>query len=184
MVFLHCFMNEIAVFGGGCFWCTEALFKGLKGVKSVVPGYAGGTVEDPTYEEVCTGKTGHAEVVKIEYDPEVLPFSDLLDVFMNTHDPTSLNRQGSDVGTQYRSIIFYTTEEQKGIAEGKIQEPAKAANHSKPIVTEVKPLEKFYEAEDYHKNYYEKHGDQPYCQLIISPKLKHLREKYKDMLIT
>ena len=175
-------MTETAVFAGGCFWCTEAIFKNLKGIALAIPGYSGGSVENPTYEEVCTGKTGHAEAVKIEFDPEVLPYRDLLEVFMGTHDPTTLNRQGNDVGPQYRSIIFYTSPNQKLAAEEKILELSKTGNFSKPIVTEVRPFEKFYEAEDYHKNYYESHKNQPYCQLIISPKLIKLRQKYSKKL--
>ncbi len=166
--------TETAVFGGGCFWCTEAIFKSLKGVVSVVPGYAGGTTANPSYADVCSGKTSHAEVIKIEFDPGIIPYEDLLEVFLNTHDPTSLNRQGNDVGTQYRSIILYTTYGQKEAAERLIQPP---------MATEIKPLENFYEAEDYHRDYYDQNKDQPYCRVVISPKLKHLREKYSRLLM-
>lgn len=151
--------TETAVFGGGCFWCTEAIFKNLKGVETAVPGYA--------------GETGQAEVIKIEFDPQVISFSDLLEVFLATHDPTSLNRQGNDIGTQYRSVVFYTTGQQKEAAERSIRPP---------MVTEIKPLGNFYEAEDYHHNYYEQHKNQPYCNLVISPKLKLLQEKYSRLV--
>lgn len=166
-------MTEIAVFGGGCFWCTEAIFKNLKGVTAVLPGYAGGVLVDPTYEQVSSGNTGHAEVIKIEFDPNIITFENLLEVFLATHDPTSQNRQGEDVGTQYRSIVLYTTPQQKNIAEKNIQSP---------MVTEIKPLDKFYPAEDYHRNYYANHADQPYCQLVINPKLTKLREKFGNLV--
>lgn len=171
--------NQIAVFGGGCFWCVEAVFGELKGVVSVLPGYAGGTTKNPTYEEVSTGKTGHAEAVKIEYNPDEISYDDLLTVFFATHDPTTLNRQGPDVGTQYRSIILYTTEDQKKAAEKFI----KTLNESGPkVVTEIKPLKDFYEAEDYHKRYYEKNKSAPYCQIVINPKLDKLKEKFHELL--
>ncbi|MBI2515071.1 peptide-methionine (S)-S-oxide reductase MsrA [Candidatus Wolfebacteria bacterium] len=171
--------NEIAVFGGGCFWCTEAVFKGLKGVVSVVPGYAGGGKTNPIYEEVLSGKTGHAEVIKLEYDPIQIFYQDLLTVFFATHDPTTLNRQGNDVGTQYRSIIFYTTPEQEKEAKQFIEE---LSQPGKRVVTELKPLEKFYEAENYHRNYYQKNSNAPYCQVVISPKLDKLKEKFYNLL--
>lgn len=176
---------QYAVFGGGCFWCTEALFKNLKGVTSVTPGYAGGSVKNPSYDEVCMGNTGHAEVIKIEFDSSVIPYHDLVEIFMNTHNPTTPDRQGNDVGTQYRSIILYTDEIQKQTAEQVITslENEKAFGGRK-IVTEIKPFTEFYEAEQYHKDYYAKNKDQPYCQLIISPKLQHLREKYSNKLKT
>ena len=170
--------HETAVLGGGCFWCTEALFRRLKGVHSVMPGYAGGTLKNPSYHEVTTGTTGHAEVIKIDFDPSIIRYSDLLDIFFHTHNPTSLNRQGNDVGTQYRSIILYSTPEQKIQAEEKIQELG--AEFSEPIVTTVEPLTDFYDAEGYHKDYYEKNEYQPYCQVIIAPKVQKLMEKYKD----
>ncbi len=171
--------KEIVVLGGGCFWCTEAVFKELKGVLSVMPGYAGGEKADPTYEEVCSGNTGHAEVTKIEFDPEVLDFKDLLTVFFATHDPTTLNRQGNDVGTQYRSIILYTTPEQLLVSQKFIEELNK---EGEKVVTELKPLEKFYEAEDYHKDFYAKNSNQSYCQLIISPKLEKLHKRFYELL--
>ncbi|MGD0708541.1 MAG: peptide-methionine (S)-S-oxide reductase MsrA [Anaerolineaceae bacterium] len=170
--------NEIAVFGTGCFWCSEAIFRRLKGVASVTPGYAGGETVNPSYEQVCTGMTGHAEAARIEFDPSVIPYEDLLEVFWNVHDPTTLNRQGNDVGTQYRSIILYMTEEQHMAAEQSLKNLTASHAYKNPIVTEIQPLGEFYKAESYHKDYYEHHGNQPYCRLIISPKLNHLREKY------
>jgi len=174
--------TEIVVFGGGCFWCTEAIFKMLRGVISVTPGYAGGAMKNPSYYDVTGGDTGHAEVIRIEFDPTVIPYHDLLDIFWHTHDPTSLNRQGADVGTQYRSAVFYTTPEQKETTQKSLEELKKSGNFKNGIVTDVKPLGTFYEAEDYHKNYYEKNSFEPYCRIVIDPKLKHLREKYSDKL--
>jgi len=174
--------NEVAVFGGGCFWCTEAIFQQLKGVESVSPGYAGGHKVNPTYNEVSTGMTGHAEVTRIEFDPSTIPYEVILEVFMHLHDPTTLNRQGYDVGSQYRSIILYTNEQQKKAAEKELLALNASKEFQRPIVTEIKPLEKFYEAEDYHKNYYANNADKPYCQLIISPKLTHLRQKFSTKL--
>jgi peptide-methionine (S)-S-oxide reductase len=174
--------NEVAVFGGGCFWCTEAIFQQLKGVVSVSPGYAGGHKVNPTYNEVSTGMTGHAEVTRVEFDPSIIPYEDLLEIFMHLHDPTTLNRQGYDVGSQYRSIILYTNEQQKKTAKKELLALNASKEFKRPIVTEIKPLEKFYEAEDYHKNYYANNKDKPYCQLIISPKLTHLRQKYSAKL--
>lgn len=171
--------KEIAVFGGGCFWCTEAIYSELKGVLSVVPGYAGGSKPNPTYEEVFGGMTGHAEVIKIEFDPAVISYDDILTVFFATHDPTTLNRQGTDVGTQYRSIVLYMSEEQKQKALAFI---AKLNESGEKVVTEVKPFDKFYEAEDYHHQYYKKNSNQPYCQLVISPKLAKLKEKFYALL--
>jgi len=171
--------NQIAVFGGGCFWCTEALFEELKGVISVMPGYAGGSVKNPTYEQVCTGKTGHAEVIKIEYDPEKISYGDLLTVFFATHDPTTLNRQGSDVGTQYRSGIFYTNDEQRSEAEAFVRR----LNESGPkVVTETGPLDIFYDAEEYHKQYYRNNASAPYCQIVINPKLDKLKSRFNELL--
>lgn len=172
-------MNERAVFGGGCFWCTEAILKSLKGVNSALPGYAGGRVKNPTYEQVSSGETGHAEVTKIEYDPKIISYKDLLTVFFATHDPTTPNRQGNDVGTQYRSIILYANESQKNEAEEFIK---KLNEDGKKVVTTVEPLGVFYEAEDYHKNYYESHKGQPYCQLVISPKLEKLKSHFQALL--
>lgn len=169
-----------AVFAGGCFWCTEAIFKELKGVKSVTPGYSGGKVKNPTYEQVSTGETGHAEATEFEYDPAVISYNDLLTVFFATHDPTTLNRQGNDVGSQYRSAIFYMDEVQKKEAEEFIKKID--IDKDRPVVTEVVPFEEFYKAEDYHKNYYEAHKDQPYCQLVISPKLEKLKSHFRALL--
>lgn len=171
--------NQIAVFGGGCFWCTEAVFTELRGVVSVMPGYAGGQTKNPTYEQVCAGGTGHAEVSQIEYDPTEVSYNDLLTVFFATHDPTTPSRQGNDVGTQYRSIILYTTPEQKPEAEIFIEGLNK---EGEKVVTELKPLEKFYPAEDYHREYFKKNPDKTYCQLVISPKLEKLREKFEKLL--
>ncbi len=171
---------ETALFGGGCFWCTEAIFSQLKGVSSVTAGYMGGTKEHPTYEDVCSGKTGYIEVIRIEFDPNVIPYSDLLDIFWHTHDPTSRDRQGADAGVQYRSVIFYTSEEQKRMAEESRDALNKSKEFSIPIVTGIQPQMTFYEAEGYHQQYFRKNSNLPYCQLIISPKLAHLREKYSS----
>jgi peptide-methionine (S)-S-oxide reductase len=171
--------TETAVFGGGCFWCTEAVFGVLNGVVSVKSGYAGGTTPNPTYESVSSGKTGHAEVLKVEYDPAVISFHDLLTVFFVSHDPTTLNRQGADVGTQYRSIILYTTPEQKSEAERYIDDLKKDLN----IVTELKPLDMFYPAEDYHQDFYKNHEDQPYSQIIIKPKLEKLQKEFNRLIM-
>ena len=172
--------TEIAVFGGGCFWCTEAIYQELEGVLEVWPGYAGGTTPNPSYEAVCSGRTGHAEGIKIEFEPEKISYQTLLTVFFGTHDPTTLNRQGNDAGTQYRSIILTTTPEQKKVAEAYIKEAQKEVGE--PIVTEIKPLETFYEAEDYHKNYYARNVLQPYCQFVINPKISKLKEKFRELL--
>ncbi len=166
-----------ATLGGGCFWCTEAVYKEIKGVTDVVPGYSGGSIKNPAYREVCTGRTGHAEVVQITYDPEVVSYKEILDVFFMTHDPTTLNRQGNDVGTQYRSVIFYHNEEQKETAEELIRLFNKENTFNNPVVTEIVPFETFYKAEDYHKDYFEKNPDQPYCQFIVAPKV----DKFKGM---
>ena len=173
---------EIAVFGGGCFWCTEAVFRMLKGVVSVIPGYAGGTVANPTYEQVSNGSTGHAEVIKIEYDPKVIPFRDLLTVFFVTHDSSTPNRQGNDIGSQYRSIILYTTARQKKDVGEFIKEISSSSQKGAPVVTEVKLLAKFYEAEEYHRQYYERNPNQAYCQVVINPKVKKVQEKFTRML--
>lgn len=174
--------NPFAVFGGGCFWCTEAVFERLKGVVSVRPGYAGGQLEHPTYEQICSGRTGHAEVVRIEYDPKLVSFEDLLTVFFATHDPTTLNRQGHDSGTQYRSVILYADDAQKQGAETFIKELTKSGQFSQPIVTEVTPLDTFYEAEAYHREYYRRNESQPYCQFVISPKVGKLQQKFRELL--
>ncbi|MDP3899614.1 MAG: peptide-methionine (S)-S-oxide reductase MsrA [bacterium] len=170
------------VFGNGCFWCTEAVFSRLRGVISVRPGYAGGSVANPTYEQVCGGKTGHAEAIEIEYNPILIKFADILNVFFATHDPTALNRQGNDIGTQYRSVIFYKNEEERGQAEDFIKKLAAEKVFSAKITTALEPLEIFYPAEDYHREYYENHSDQPYCQAVISPKIAKLRTKFQHLL--
>lgn len=174
--------TDSIVFAGGCFWCTEAIFKMLRGVTSVTPGYTGGGLKDPSYYEVMRGNTGHAESIQIEYDPKVIPLHDLLDVFIHTHDPTSLNRQGADVGPEYRSAIFYTSEKQKKEIEVFMEDLAKSKEFNSPIVTIIEPLDVFYKAEEYHKDYYEKNSYAPYCQIVISPKLTKLREKYAPLL--
>ena len=171
----------LATFGNGCFWCTEAIFQQLKGVESVYPGYIGGHVKNPTYAEVCTGKTGHAEAIQIKYDPEVIGYRELLDVFFYTHDPTTLNRQGNDIGTQYRSAIFYHDEEQKAAAEKIISQLTAEKVYEDPIVTEVTAYDVFYMAEDYHKNYYNNNKNQGYCRAVINPKLDKFMKKYGSM---
>lgn len=174
--------HKIAVFGGGCFWCTEAVFKMLKGVTSVAPGYAGGTAENPTYDEVFSGATGHAEVIRIEYNPAQISFNDLLTVFFATHDPTTLNRQGNDVGTQYRSIILYANESQQKEAKEFIRQLNMSHPDGQPVATTVEPLTQFYEAEDYHKDYYAKNSGKSYCQLVINPKLEKVQQQFADLL--
>lgn len=166
------------VLGGGCFWCIEAVFDRVKGVESAVSGYAGGSLEDPSYEQVCSGKTGHAEVTEITFDPAVIKLEDLLHIFFTVHDPTTLNRQGNDVGTQYRSIILYSDTEQKDVAEKVIKEIENEKIYDGPIVTELLPLEKFYPAEQYHQRYFEKNPDAAYCQIVIAPKVSKFRAKY------
>lgn len=173
---------DTATLGAGCFWCVEAIFEQLEGVEKVVSGYTGGHVPNPSYEEVCTGVTGHAEVTRIYYDPGVISFEELLEVFWQTHDPTTLNRQGADVGTQYRSAIFYHNEDQKQIAET-LKEKLNASGAFKdPVITEISPLSAFYEAENYHQEYYQNNGDQPYCRLVIKPKLEKFEKVFKDKL--
>lgn len=174
--------HEIAVFGGGCFWCTEAVFRMLKGVISVEPGYAGGNIEDPSYEQVSSGRTGHAEVIRIEYDPSLVSYHDLMTVFFGSHDPTTLNRQGADVGTQYRSVMFTTSAEQQKEAKEFIAELNSASKSGDPIVTEVVPLEKFYPAENYHHDYYANDPNQGYCQLVIDPKLEKVKKEFAALL--
>ena len=173
--------KETIVFGGGCFWCTEAVFRELKGVVSVMPGYAGGQTLNPTYESVCSGNTGHAEVSEVQYDSANLSLDDLLTVFFATHDPTTLNRQGNDMGTQYRSIILYTTPGQKDLAEAFI---SKLNEDGLKVVTELKPLDKFYPAEEYHRNYFEKNPDQAYCRVVINPKINKLKSEFYKILKT
>lgn len=167
--------TETATLGGGCFWCTEAIYQMLPGVKSVTSGYAGGTKENPTYKEVCSGQTGHAEVVQIEFDPAALSYEKLLETFWEVHDPTTLNQQGADRGTQYRSIILYNSDAQKAAAEK--SRAAAQKGLSKPIVTEIVPLKKFYKAEDYHQDYYRSNSDQPYCRMVIQPKVEKFEHK-------
>lgn len=171
-----------ATFGSGCFWCTEAIFERVKGIVSVVSGYAGGSKQNPTYEEVCTGKTGHAEVVQIIYDSTVISYDELLEIFWKTHDPTTLNRQGADVGTQYRSIIFYHDEQQKIKAESYKEELTKANIWRDPIVTEIVPFTNFFAAEEYHQNYYKQNPNQGYCNFVITPKLEKFERIFKDKL--
>ncbi|MGC9373707.1 MAG: peptide-methionine (S)-S-oxide reductase MsrA [Bacteroidales bacterium] len=173
---------ELATFGSGCFWCSEAIFEKVNGVESVVSGYSGGKVKNPTYKEVCTGNTGHAEVVQISYNPEIITFKDLLEIFWKMHDPTTLNRQGADVGTQYRSVIFYHTDKQKEIAEIYKKKLDEANIYKKPVVTEITPFESFYKAEDYHQEYYENNKFQPYCSFVITPKLEKFKAIFKDKL--
>ncbi len=173
---------ESIVLGGGCFWCTETIFKQLRGVVAVAPGYAGGARPDPSYEQVCSGATGHAEVIKVDYDSEQISVDDLLSVFFSVHDPTTLNRQGHDIGTQYRSVIFFNTSKQEDAAKAKVAELTQESTFPDPIVTEIKPLEKFYEAEDYHHDYFAKNPDQTYCQLVINPKLKKFKDKWKSLM--
>jgi len=171
-------MNEIATFAGGCFWCTEAIFKRLKGVISVTPGYSGGSKENPTYKEVCEGTTGHAEATQIEFDPAIIPYEKLLEIFWHTHNPTTLNRQGNDIGTQYRSSVFYHDERQKEKAEALKKETEDSKLFEDPIVTEIVPFKNFYTAEDYHKNYYDKNKEAPYCNFVIDPKIQKLLKEY------
>ncbi|HWK99553.1 MAG TPA: peptide-methionine (S)-S-oxide reductase MsrA [Parapedobacter sp.] len=172
----------VATFGGGCFWCTEAIFQQLKGVGRVRPGYMGGNRENPTYEQVCSGATGHAEVIQIDYDEATLPYETLLGVFFKTHDPTTLNRQGNDVGTQYRSAIFYHNENQHTEAEAFIRQLSEHGVYDTPIVTEVVPAQSFYEAEDYHHDYFNNNPQNPYCAAVIAPKLQKFLKNRDDLL--
>lgn len=173
---------EVTTLGGGCFWCTEAVFSQLKGVEKVESGYSGGALENPTYEQVSTGMTGHAEVVQITFDPDVISFKELLEIFFSTHDPTTLNRQGQDVGTQYRSVIFYQDDKQKAVAKQVIKEISEEKIFDRPIVTQLEPFKAFYKAEDYHKDYFKRHPEQSYCGVIIAPKLEKLRAHYLSKL--
>ena len=173
---------ETATFGGGCFWCVEAVFQDLKGVEQVVSGYSGGSVENPSYQAVCTGATGHAEVVQITYDPEIISYEELLYVFWRTHDPTTLNRQGADVGPQYRSVIFYHNDEQQAIAQKSKQETDASGLWRNPIVTEISPLRNFYPAENYHQDYFRQNPYQPYCQMVIDPKVRKFKKEFQDKL--
>ncbi len=175
---------EVADLGGGCFWCLEAVYAELEGVQTVISGYEGGHVLNPTYKQICTGKTGHAEIVQVTFEPAVVSFDEILRVFFTIHDPTTLNRQGADVGTQYRSVIFYQDHSQKETAEKMIAELNAAGIWPNPIVTEVTPGETFYPAEDYHQDYYQNNSYQPYCQVVINPKLAKFRKKYAARLKT
>lgn len=173
---------DTATFGAGCFWCVEAVYQQLEGVISVSSGYMGGAVKNPTYKEVCTGNTGHAEVCQIVYDPQKVSYADLLQAFWVSHDPTTLNRQGNDIGTQYRSVVFYHNEEQKVLAEKYKKELDASHAYSNPIVTEISQASTYYKAEDYHQNYYNENGDQPYCQFVVKPKLEKFQKVFKDKL--
>lgn len=174
--------NEVITVGGGCFWCTEAVFEQLKGVETVESGYSGGTVPNPTYEQVSSGDTGHAEVSQITFDPGVVSLKVILEVFFTVHDPTTLDRQGNDVGTQYRSVIFYRNDEQKAVAKQVIKEIAAAKIWDGQIVTQLSPFKAFYKAEDYHQEYFKLHGRQPYCQMVIAPKVAKFREHFRSLL--
>lgn len=173
---------EQATLGGGCFWCLEPIYDALKGVTDVVSGYAGGDVPNPSYEQVCTGRTGHAEVVQITFDPAVISYRELLEVFFTVHDPTTLNRQGADVGTQYRSVIFYHSPEQRATAEDVIADVARQGWYNDPLVTQLAPYEMFYPAEDYHQQYFERNPFQGYCRVVIAPKVAKFRQKYMEQL--
>lgn len=173
--------KKIAYLAGGCFWCTEAVFQRLKGVENILPGYMGGQIKNPAYREICTGRTGHAEVIKITYDPEAITYKDLLQVFFTTHDPTTLNRQGNDVGTQYRSAIFYSDDEQKAVATQVINDLQNTLFED-PIVTQLQAATPFYKAENEHQNYYNQHSDQMYCSYVISPKVAKLKKTFNHLL--
>lgn len=173
--------TDSIVLGGGCFWCLEAIFQRVKGIVSVTNGYAGGTVENPSYEAVCSGETGHAEVVKLAFDPATASLKTILQIFWTLHDPTTRNRQGNDVGTQYRSVIFYENQEQKTTSEESLKQDGQPLWNN-PIVTEIKPLEVFYPAEDYHQDYFNNHPEQAYCQIVINPKIAKLKQKFSDQL--
>ena len=173
---------EVATLAGGCFWCIEAAFSIMKGVEQIEPGYTGGTVLNPSYEEVSSSTTGHAEAAQIYFDPKVISYKEILEIFFTMHDPTSLNRQGADIGTQYRSVIFYHSPEQKATAEKLIEELTKEEIWNKPIVTKVEPLKVFYNAETYHKDYYKKHPKEPYCQAVIAPKIAKLQHRFIDKI--
>ena len=175
-------MDKTATFGGGCFWCIEAVFKRMTGVKAAESGYMGGRVDNPTYRQVCGGDTGHVEVVRVTYNPDEVSYRDLLDVFFTVHDPTTLNRQGNDAGEQYRSVIFYTDEEQKREAENKIADLEAAKAFPDPIVTAIEPASKFYVAEDYHQDYFENNRRQPYCMFVVAPKVEKFEKKFGDKM--
>ncbi|MGQ3685660.1 MAG: peptide-methionine (S)-S-oxide reductase MsrA [Candidatus Loosdrechtia sp.] len=174
--------KEVITLGGGCFWCLETIFEELEGIEQVESGYSGGHVDKPTYQQVCSGTTGHAEVVQITFDPKVMPLKEILRVFFTMHDPTTPNRQGADTGTQYRSVIFYRNQEQKDIAEQVICEIQTAKLWDAPVITEIAPFQAFYKAEDYHQDYYRKNTNQSYCRFVIAPKIKKFRELYQDKI--
>lgn len=173
---------ELATFGGGCFWCTEAIFQKIRGITRVVSGYAGGARPNPSYEQVSTGATGHVEVVQIEFNPDEISYAELLEIFWSTHDPTTIDRQGADVGSQYRSIIFTHNDEQRQIAQNSRQDLDKSGRYKDPIVTKIEPFDGFYPAEDYHQNYYQTQPTAPYCQLVIEPKLQKLLQKHSSFI--
>lgn len=173
---------EIATLSGGCFWCTEAVFLEIEGVEKVLPGYSGGHIKNPTYQQVVTGSTGHAEVIQVTFDPEVIPYREILEIFFTMHDPTTLNRQGADVGTQYRSVIFYHSEEQRKVAEQFIEEMTETNVFNLSIVTQLEPFKEFYEAEDYHINYYNRNKNQGYSRYVIAPKLKKVKKEFKERI--
>jgi peptide-methionine (S)-S-oxide reductase len=175
-------LSDTAVFGGGCFWCVEAIYGEVKGVLSATSGYSGGSVENPSYKQVCTGTTGHAEVCRIIYDPSVISFNKLLEIFWTVHDPTTLNQQGNDVGTQYRSVIFYTSEKQLELANSYKAKLNKENTFGKPVVTEIVPFRKFYIAEDYHQDYYDNNKNAPYCSFVVAPKVEKFRKVFPDYL--
>lgn len=174
-------MSEKITLGGGCFWCVEAVYLEMMGINSVVSGYMGGQIDNPTYEQICTGRTGHAEVIEVDFDPNVVSLEEILSVFFTVHDPTTLNRQGNDVGTQYRSAIFYNSDEQKAVAEKVMAEVAAEGLYPNPLVTELTPIETFYPAEQYHQDYYSRNQYQPYCMVVISPKLSKFRSKFAHL---
>lgn len=174
--------TKVAVFAGGCFWCTEAVFQSLKGVISVMPGYCGGNRDRPSYEEVSSGSTGHAESLRVEYDPEVISYGDLLTVFFFTHNPTEMNRQGNDIGEQYRSVIFFSNDDDRVEAERFIKRLSESGAYDRPIVTAIEPLVKFFDAEEYYRDYYSRNKDNRYCEIVIEPKLAKLRERYRELL--
>jgi len=173
---------QLATFGSGCFWCTEAVFQNVEGVEKVESGYTGGSVKNPTYKEVCSGLTGHAEVIQLTYDPKKVSYDELLEIFWKTHDPTTLNKQGADVGTQYRSAIFYHNDEQKKLAESYKEKLDNSGAFNSPIVTEITPFLVFYKAEDYHQNYFNLNGNAPYCSYVIQPKIEKFKKVFKDKL--
>ena len=175
-------MKQVAIFGAGCFWCVEAIYDSLKGVDSVKPGYMGGSLPEPSYKEVCSGQTGHAEVIRIEFNSEIISYEELLEVFWSSHDPTTLNRQGNDIGTQYRSVIFYVSEEQKTLAEKSIERENASGDFSSPIVTEISKEDTFWVAENYHHDYLEHNPNNPYCKAVVTPKFEKFKLKFANKL--